>query len=256
MSSDPLPNSVAIPTDAQNTNRAIAATASNENCSIPAMIKLELSEWIAEIQGDTHSSARVKELDHRKSDMGMWQHEYVVAEVVDVDDSGAEVNRRFLRMERSFHRGHSGLALRLKYGGSACALDTVTTSSASSLLTSQSDSLYTVRYNSKNAPSLWHLACLLRFVASIAPRYHLYTHMCYSYARMVYEGLIQVFSSGIISKGAHHSLRGTCRGVTIVDKDGEFMFAGLRRRKVGRLSPVQEVVKSYGAWLRERGGLA
>jgi hypothetical protein len=242
--------------NAENINGAIAASALRDNPSIPTTIKLELSRWITEIQGVTQSSARVKALDHCKSYIGMWQHEYVVAEVVDVDDSGAEMNRRFLRMERSFHRGHSSLALRLKYGGSACALDTVTTSSTSSLLTCQSDSLYTMRYNSKNAPSLWHLACLLRFIASIAPRYHLYTHMCYSYARMVYEGLKEVSSSGVISKGVNHSLRGTCRGVTIVDEEGEFMFAGLRRRKVGRLSPVQEVVKNYKAWLRERGGLA
>jgi len=185
--------------------------------SCPEITDVDVHEWVTTLQ--TYPTTLLLRcelafLEHRKNKHGA-EHEFLDLTFVCRGTYTSFIH--YLRVHR--HPSVKPIPLHVQLGWGIDAQDTISVSHHPF-----DTSLYQLRFPPLAYPTILDVAAMLITVASLAPRYHLYTSACYWYARMVFEGLKHVFR-GEVSKGEKAQNRGKYAGMLpLVDDDAYFLL--------------------------------
>jgi len=135
---------------------------------------------------------KISSVQHWKS-TGLFGHEYLLLTMLDLipnDNQPPQLYTRFIKIERGVKRSNylaSFTASLLTSGGEADPLDIITIS-PTAFSTEGSYLLNTLEFE-ETLPTVAHLAAVLKAVHVKAPKYTLYSSMCYWFAGAAFEGL-------------------------------------------------------------------
>jgi len=198
---------------------------------MPMILPLAVRDWTAamrKLELSRLKQCTISRIEHWKRQRAA-EHEFLLLEFICVGLS--KTYKRYARVERDIQSSPNGSSLRrsstsmrLKFGGKVAAEDTIIIS-PEPFSDEDSYSVFHLDFPSGNNPNVADLSALLEVMIDVAPKYHLYTYMCYWFARMVFDGLGFGFK-GRMLEGEKARFRGKfAHKFNIINKDGRFILS-------------------------------
>ncbi|EIM79662.1 uncharacterized protein STEHIDRAFT_163486 [Stereum hirsutum FP-91666 SS1] len=181
---------------------------------------------------------RLTRVQHWKKRTGQ-QHEYLIFDLVTAEgDTRQVITQRFWGTDnprtRSPINSSNGLAdasgrSSLALGSKAARFDEykVVFDAAEEVDTAHATLIFTYTFPADNRPDIIQLAVLANCVSDAGPRYHLYSTMCYWFARILYETAFHLFPGGQEIRGEKWYYRGRFKTYRFVNDECRFCYGEL-----------------------------